>query len=616
MTACMDWAQSRTKLASCIFLLLTVCASTWLLAARIHQGFDPADDPVLAHAAERVLHGEQPHVDFHDVYTGGLSYLDAAAFPLFGTTLLAPRIMLLIFFVPAVAALWYIASTLLRPAAASLVTLVAVVWSVPQYPSPIGSWYNLYFAVFATAALCRYLETCNRRWIFLAGISGGLSILFKITGIYLVAAGVLFLLFEGQSEQPVERKRRLSAFSMVVIAALLLFCAALIVLIRSHPGVPEYYQFVLPGVALAALLIGREWQCRSIPSGERIAAMARHLLLFLAGVCVPVAAFLVPYLAARRLGPLFQDVFVAPFARIHSTFSPPIGPIGALASLILFELIAVDATLRKQSSRRIAFAVSCLGCALAFYLSLRYGNFLRWTWVSAAASIPLLCVVAVVSIWQTTSGSKSTSRLFLLVAMTAMCSLVQFPFSGGIYFSYVAPLLVLALAALTAIRPHSGPSVLAPVALFFLFFAVFALMPNQIYSKGLTLQPDVLKPFAIPRAGGILGGTEMVDRYERVCAEIAVHTKSAYIYTGPDSAGLYFLAGRENATPIIWDFLAGDDNRPERVLGEIERAGVNVAVISHSTYNPSGPLPPQLLNELRQQFPNSKMIDNFEVRWR
>src|ERR1035441_1514915 len=101
-----DGAQSRAKFASYFRSLLTVSVSTLLLAAGIHEGFDPSDDPVLAHAAERVLHGERPHVDFHDVYAGALSYLDAASFRMFGTNLLAPRIMLLIFFAPTAAAIW------------------------------------------------------------------------------------------------------------------------------------------------------------------------------------------------------------------------------------------------------------------------------------------------------------------------------------------------------------------------------------------------------------------------------------------------------------------------------------------------------------------------------
>jgi hypothetical protein len=76
---------------------------------------------VLAHEAERVFHGQHPHIDCHDVYTAALSYLDADSFRFFGVNMLAPRLMLLIFFVPFVMSIWYIASVTLSPVAASLV---------------------------------------------------------------------------------------------------------------------------------------------------------------------------------------------------------------------------------------------------------------------------------------------------------------------------------------------------------------------------------------------------------------------------------------------------------------------------------------------------------------
>ncbi len=82
---------------------------------------------------------------------------------------------------------------MLGSVAASLVTLLAAAWSVPQYPCPIASWYMLYFVTFATAALFCYIETRHRRWIFAAGLFAGIVILFKVTGIYPVAAGIFFL---------------------------------------------------------------------------------------------------------------------------------------------------------------------------------------------------------------------------------------------------------------------------------------------------------------------------------------------------------------------------------------------------------------------------------------
>jgi hypothetical protein len=611
-----DRLQPQTKFASYVLLLLTVSVSTLLLAARIHDAFDPADDPVLAHAAERVLHGQRPHVDFHDVYTGGLSYVGAASFKMFGTNMMAPRITLLLFFVPAMAAIWYIASRMLSPTAASLITLLAAAWSVPQYPCPTASWYMLYFAIFATAALFGYLESRNRRWIFAAGVFAGLAILFKVTGIYAVAGGMLFLLFDEQSDLPAEGKGFLSAFTVVVAGLLFLFCGILVFLVRNNSVSGEYYHFVLPGVVLSALLIYREWQTRHSPSLGRAGALARRLLPFLAGACLPIAVYLAPYVAAGQVGLWFRDAFIAPLARVHSAFWPALAPIAGLFSLPIFALMAVDAWLGSERMRQIAMAGSCFGCAAAIYLSLRFPFFAGLTWFSAAGSIPLLSIVAVVLLLWTSPRDQSASRFLLLVAMTAMCSLNQFPFSRPIYFCYVAPLLILSMAALVAIGKHPGPSLMAPVAAFFLVFAVAVLMPNQIYSRGLTLHPDAQKAFSIPRAGGVRGTAGVVDVYERVCAEIAAHDVSGSIYAGPDAAGLYFLTGRKNATPILFEFLAGDDDRTDRILADIDRSRVDVVVINHAMHISSDPMPAEQLSVIRTLFPESKIIGNFEVRWR
>jgi hypothetical protein len=62
--------------------------------------------------------------------------------------------------------------------------------------------------------------------------------------------------------------------------------------------------------------------------------------------------------------------------------------------------------------------------------------------------------------------------------------------------------------------------------------------------------------------------------------------------------------------------LAGDDARPDRILADIDRAQVGVVAINHAIRIPSGPMPPELLNALRSRFPESKTIDNFEIRWK
>ena len=52
----------------------------------------PFDDGALAQSAERLLQGQLPHRDFDEIYTGGLTFLNAGAFRLFGISLWSLRL--------------------------------------------------------------------------------------------------------------------------------------------------------------------------------------------------------------------------------------------------------------------------------------------------------------------------------------------------------------------------------------------------------------------------------------------------------------------------------------------------------------------------------------------
>jgi hypothetical protein len=182
-----------------LLILIVVWAfSVAYMGSTLMRGLVPSDEGALAHAAERVLQGELPHRDFDDIYTGGLALYDAVAFRALGINLASLRWAMFLFFFAWVPAIYYIASRFASPLASAAVTLLSVAWSVPNYPAAIPSWYNLFFAVFGVAALFRYVEKPGSVWLLVAGISGGLSCLAKITGLYYVAAMLLFLCFENK----------------------------------------------------------------------------------------------------------------------------------------------------------------------------------------------------------------------------------------------------------------------------------------------------------------------------------------------------------------------------------------------------------------------------------
>src|ERR1019366_4691706 len=271
-----------------------------------------------AQSAERVLHGELPHRDFDDVYSGGLAYLDALAFRELGTNLASLRIVLFVFFMAWVPSLFYIASRFASAYAAGGVTLLAVAWSVPNYPAAAPSWYNLFFATFGTAALFRYLDVGSRRWLFIAGICGGLSILVKTPGFYFVAAVLLFLIF---NEQGISGKRNGHPrhngwlYTLTVVTGLLTFLYLLFRLVHTLAESSWLICFFLPALAIVALLLAREFIGSSPPSGERFATLVGSGVPFAAGIALPLLAFLLPYIWSGSTPALLRGLFVLPMKR-------------------------------------------------------------------------------------------------------------------------------------------------------------------------------------------------------------------------------------------------------------------------------------------------------------
>ena len=171
------------------WLVATLLVGGVYLGFYLNRMWYPHDEGALGQTAERVLAGEVPHRDFDEPYTGLLTYVHAAAFATFGIRLPVLRIPLFIMTMLWLVAVFRIALRSTGPPGAAAVALVALAWSVPNYPASMPSWYNLFFATFGAAALLRWEETRLPRWLVLAGIAGGISFLFKLSGLFFIAGG-------------------------------------------------------------------------------------------------------------------------------------------------------------------------------------------------------------------------------------------------------------------------------------------------------------------------------------------------------------------------------------------------------------------------------------------
>jgi len=347
---------------------LMVLGAVFAIAAvyvgvRIGSGWVPADDGILSQSALRVMQGQLPHRDFAEIYTGGLSVIHALAFRVFGVSLLSLRICVFLFFLAWIPAVYYIALRFTSAVAAGLVTLMVVAWSFPNYPAAMPSWYNLFFATFGAAALLRYLDVRRARWLFVAGICGGISILIKVIGAYYIAGVLLFLAFLEQSDEQSDHESAETGKSAVpyrvfTTSALLLFLAAVVYVFHARLGNGEFYHFVLPAAVLVALILLGERNVREAATGKRFSGLLRLVIPFGCGVVTPAIAFLAPYARSGAVGQFFSGVTSSAIARsVGLGVLRPVSIKEAIFALALAALVAGAMYLREFQGKLVGAAV-------------------------------------------------------------------------------------------------------------------------------------------------------------------------------------------------------------------------------------------------------------------
>ena len=612
------WAETRSKRTYVWALAVVWLVSLVYMAAHVKRGWVPHDEGTLGLSAERVLQGQLPHRDFDD-YTGGLTFLHALAFRLFGINSASMRMVLFAFFVPWVPAVFYAASRFCGAYSAGVVTLLAVTWSVPHYPGPMPSWYNLFFATFGLAALLRYLETNSWKWVFLAGLCGGFSMLAKVTGAYYIAAALLFFVFREQSLADKERRGtaiRGWFYSSTVALMLTIFLLLLFRMVHRVPGAGGLFFFVFPSVLLAGSLIVRELRGVSGKSVERFKALVGMCTPFLTGALLPCAIFAIPFVAANASHQLVQGLFAAPARALRFAAIAPLSPLGAVAAIpfLLPLFLAFDARGRVRMVSGIALGTIS---GAVFLLSLKHSMPYGVGWASIGTAVPLMSILGAAIIWQAYKRQgldlERKQQVVLLLFVAALCSLVQFPFSGQGYFLYVAPLVILAAAALLTSLPAPPRAALAVLAGFYLLFGLFSVTP---YHLGLQHKKYAqTESLALARAGGVQVEASAARTYEQTVAIVQSHSQSGFIYAAPDCPEIYFLAGRKSPSRHYFDYAEAAANQGPEVVDRLEALGVNIVAINREPLF-SAKMSKELENELERRFPHSAETEKFTVRWK
>ena len=581
----------------------------------IGKGWVPADDGTLSQSAVRVLQGQLPHRDFGEIYTGGLSFIHALAFRMWGVNLMSLRICVFLFFLAWLPAVYYIALRFTSAIGAGAITLLAVSWSYPNYPAAMPSWYNLFFATFGAAALLRYLEVRTRRWLFIAGVCGGASILIKVIGAYYIAGVLLFLTFLEQSESAEHEIENSSPqhnwpFRLFTAGALLIFLATLIRVLHARLGKSEIYHFVLPSAALVGLILLGEWNLRA-RTAQRFKSIFCSLIPFLSGIAVPIIIFLIPY---ARSGGVWNFLFgVTSSAVARSSDLGVVRPTGVEKLFYILPLIGVLVAAMywdKFQGKAVGAALG-LGATVIALKAYQTGDMVDGIWFSAALLTPAVVLLGALLVWLRRKDGARTKlgrqQVVLLIALAGTCTLVQFPFAAPIYLSYAVPLTLLALLAIvSAGKTQPGTYALAAVVGLYMAIGVLCLVPHYIYE--ITWLIGDVQTMHEPRGGGLK--IEEAVYFDELSRFLREHSPNGLMFAGNDCPELYFLSGLKN--------VSRDDSgaAPQEILKVIESDNLNLVVINDAPFFPGAVMHPEVRAEVMKRFPHSTRFGIFQVFWK
>ncbi len=582
----------------------------------LRNGWVPADEGILGQSALRVLNGQLPHRDFTEIYTGGLSMLHAVAFRVFGVNLVSMRYCVFLFFLAWLPAVYFVALRFTSAPSAGLITLATVSWSFPNYPAAMPSWYNLFFATFGAAASLRYLEVRKWRWLFLAGVCGGVSVLIKVIGLYYIAGMLLFLLFLEQSDEvaPETSGQNIAGSKAMPYktfrnSSLLLFLATVVYFFHKRLGPGEIYEFVLPAATLVTLVLLYERQIQSAGSSARFRKLLALIFPFVAGLVVPGVLFLLPYVLSGTTGRLLSGIVASVASRsVGLGVIRPLGIDKAAFALALVALVAGAIYLREFQGKVIG---ACIGLSLGVLLLSKSQFVVSGVWSSAALLTPLVVLTGLVSVLVQSRNGLPTilqqQRIVLLISLAGLCSFVQYPFAAPIYLCYSLPLTLLAAVAIVATaKRHSGTLVLASAVGFYFLFGVFTLVPDYIYE--LTHKVGPLKELRLERARGLR--VEFAPEVEAFVGFLHQHSPNGLLYAGNDCPEFYFLTGLRNITR--------DDDTADvgEVLKALQSSDVKIVVINEGPYFPGARMSPEVRSAIMRTFPQSQLFGIFRVFWR
>ncbi len=262
----------------------------------------------------------------------------------------------------------------------------------------------------------------------------------------------------------------------------------------------------------------------------------------------------------------------------------------------------------------VALTVAVLG--LVLFASRHSVELYQVAWRPAMFMLGFAAIAAMWIIGRLDARSdKRHQQAAAVLFVTAFCGLIQLPFPAPIYFCYVAPLVVLTVAALVSAQRVSNRLVAFALLVFFGLFVALRVTPGYIYAMGNAYANDALDTRLFLHGAHTL----KVDRaqahvYDQLVPMVTQFASGGAVYASPDCPEVYFLTGMPNPTRTIYEFLSEPRATSVDILAMLTARHVTVVVINGAP-DFSGAMPDDLHDALRLRFPESTTVGPFEVRW-
>ncbi|MGH7523456.1 MAG: hypothetical protein ACREK8_04040 [Gemmatimonadales bacterium] len=595
-------AYRRLEIGALIAAALLGLTVIWAFRFR---GWYPHDEGLLGQSAERILRGEIPHRDFDDTYTGGLALLHALVFRMRGISMNALRDHLAVVATVWLAGMFWWLTRWLRPIGAAIVVALLAVWSIPIYPAAMPSWYVVFLTAVAGVVLVvgqRY----PRGAALAAGGLIGLAALAKITAAFALAGAIWALVALRQDED------RLRRGAVEILIAALVFAVLVIRLVDSSLTVRVIAHLVVPPLAVTAGLAWRELrQGRGRGFGVdrelwfRIGALV-------AGAAVPVAIFAWWLAQNGALTPFLASAASVVRLRVAQAWLPPPSTVSILCAVPLAALL-----LSRDPRLRIRPYVLA-GCGVAFgvlawFRHEAYGDL----WGALRGMLPIGAILFAVA-WRRGLAEEvfpvARRALAVFAPLAGVMTLTQYPFAAPIYFVYVLPLLIVALAAAVALRPRATQVTAGVVAAIYLAFGLIEVVPGAPDSAGVSAAHFPAFAWLETPRGRLLVPPDDADEFNELVAVLDSLPRGP-IWAGPDAPEVAFLSGRVDLNRNFFGFLGPSrTNWPEFARQMVQRHVAIVVVDTEPSFSTA--LSAAETVDMFRAFPRSRAVEIFQIHWR